>query len=178
MNSKPFFVLIIMKAGRPSFRGRACRYLLLSVLTVSMVLLQSARVAMCLCWFGSSSMAESRAQTCCCAECRLHGVQPGEERITNERLQTAQQPLAGLFATVTGEAAKASTASTENCQVVQRTGNLAIRPFLSIRSLVPEDPAPTSPARPCHQVSAIKWRPLLLPGRSSPIYLATSALLI
>src|SRR5215831_17673978 len=119
MNPKPFFGLIIMKAGRLRFRGRAWRYLMLSVLIVSMVSLQSVRAAMCLCSFGSSSMAESRAQTCCCAECGLHGTQPGEERTKDEKIQTAQQPSAGLFATVTWEvaAAKASIALTQHCQV-------------------------------------------------------------
>jgi hypothetical protein len=105
-------------------------------------------------------------------------MQPGEERSKHEGLQAAQQPSEGFFATVTGEPAKASTALTEHCQVVQRTDNLAIRPFLSIWSRAPEDSPPISSARPGHQVSAINWRPLLSSGRASPIYLATSALLI
>src|SRR5215471_10654330 len=119
MNPKSFFGLIMMKAGRLRFRGSAQRYLMLAVLIVLMVSLQSVRAAMCPCSFGSSSMAESRAQTCCCAECRLHGMQPVEERSKHEGLQTAQQPSAGLFATVTGEAAKASIALTEPCRVAE-----------------------------------------------------------
>jgi hypothetical protein len=67
---------------------------------------------------------------------------------------------------------------TEHCQLAQPAGNLATWSLLSIWSSVPGDSRPVSSARPGHQVSAIKWQPLLLPGRASPIYLTTSALLI
>jgi hypothetical protein len=173
-----FGLTIMKKAGRQSFRGRASRQILLCLLIVSVASLQSVRAATCLCSFGSGSTGEYREETCCCEQCSLSGMQPGEDHSKEPILQPALDSSAGLFTAVIGPAGEAPTALTERCQFGQRTDNPAITSSLSFWSPVPEDSPPSSLARPGRRVSAIKCELLLFSGRSSPIYLATSALLI
>jgi hypothetical protein len=179
MNSQRFLAPTIMKkAAQQTFRGRAGRQILLSLLIVSVASLQSVRAATCLCSFDSSPIGEPRAETCCCGHCSLSGMQPGEEQGKDESLQAALQPSGGLFTAFIGEAGEASAALTERCQVGQRTENPAIKSPPSFSPSVSEDSSPISLARPGRPVSTIKREAIVLSGRSSPIYLATSTLLI
>jgi hypothetical protein len=180
MEPGPFFGLIMMKKpGRQGFRVRAMREILLSLLIVSLASLQSVRAATCSCFFDSSSTSQSLVKTCCCEHCNLPGMHPGEEQTRHASLQTAQKPSGALLTTVAGETGKGSVALTDQCQFVQGTENAAIKSSLSFSPPATENSPPISSARVGRAaLSAIKCDPLLSSGRSSPIYLATSALLI
>jgi hypothetical protein len=172
----PFGLVIMKKAARQSFRVRASRQILICLLIVSVASLQSVRAATCFCSFDSSPIGESRAETCCCEHCTLSGM-PRVEEQSKASLESEQESSGGLFTTVSEESGQASTALTEYCQLGQGPANPAIKSSLSFSPPVPESASPISLARHDRPVSTIKCEPLLS-GRSAPIYLATSALLI